>query len=405
MMQWMDDGAQIEELETEEDDGYPHEMLLDDQPFLPRSRPRATGNGRRGQSSRNAHHNEYADETESVVDGVDYDLYDDADSTVAYAVQLAMRDKEELLVDKALERIRRAQMLGRKNVRLSQRELDALERKRLRSSTGTGGSKDAGRKKNAAQVAPVEEKGKGKKSSPTNSKSKGRPSIAHAPPEPSHFPDEAYGSWGRATGSTVGIPLTAGARPSSSSSQRPRTPSSHSLRPQLPNTPPRPPYPQQYLPERFAPMPDARSPSSARNRSFSRPLPDDPQWAPPLPPQSYVDPSAINQTVYPPTIPVEFPYGLSGRRGAAELSPYRTRMRPYADERYSSSAFNSYSSQRAPVGTPMESSSEKEDDEDETDEDSDDDVQIVKVVERKAPVVQQPGASGGRNVRQRASRR
>ena len=45
-------------------------------------------------------------------------------------MQLALRDKEELLVQKALERIRRAQALGKTNVKLSQPELDALERKR-----------------------------------------------------------------------------------------------------------------------------------------------------------------------------------------------------------------------------------------------------------------------------------
>ena len=50
--------------------------------------------------------------------------------TSGATMQLALRDKEDLLVEKALERIRRAQKLGKKNVKLSQRELDALERKR-----------------------------------------------------------------------------------------------------------------------------------------------------------------------------------------------------------------------------------------------------------------------------------
>ena len=57
-------------------------------------------------------------------------------------MQLALRDKEELLVQKALERIRRAQALGKTNVKLSRPELDALERKRrkdrsTRKSSGT----------------------------------------------------------------------------------------------------------------------------------------------------------------------------------------------------------------------------------------------------------------------------
>ena len=46
------------------------------------------------------------------------------------SMQVALRDKEEMLVQKALERIRRAQLLGKKNVKLTQPELDALERKR-----------------------------------------------------------------------------------------------------------------------------------------------------------------------------------------------------------------------------------------------------------------------------------
>ena len=45
-------------------------------------------------------------------------------------LQVALRDKEEMLVQNALERIRRAQMLGKKNVKLTQPEIDALERKR-----------------------------------------------------------------------------------------------------------------------------------------------------------------------------------------------------------------------------------------------------------------------------------
>ncbi|KAL8795779.1 MAG: hypothetical protein Q9195_001831 [Heterodermia aff. obscurata] len=50
-------------------------------------------------------------------------------------MQLALRDKEELLVQKALERIRRAQALGKTNVKLSQSELDALERKRRKDQS------------------------------------------------------------------------------------------------------------------------------------------------------------------------------------------------------------------------------------------------------------------------------
>ncbi|KAL2045997.1 hypothetical protein N7G274_001444 [Stereocaulon virgatum] len=61
-------------------------------------------------------------------------------------MQLALRDKEELLVQKALERIRRAQMLGKTNVKLTQPELDALQRKRRKELT----TKEQARRRSSA---------------------------------------------------------------------------------------------------------------------------------------------------------------------------------------------------------------------------------------------------------------
>ena len=49
--------------------------------------------------------------------------------------QLAYRDKEDQLVQIAMDRIRRAQALGERNVRLTKPELDALERKRRKNHT------------------------------------------------------------------------------------------------------------------------------------------------------------------------------------------------------------------------------------------------------------------------------
>ncbi|KAI1906454.1 Prenylated Rab acceptor 1 [Ophidiomyces ophidiicola] len=68
----------------------------------------------------------------------DYVLDDTSqDSTLAYAMELAMRDREEELVERALDRIRRAQVLGKRKVRLSSRELEALERRRMHSEAAT----------------------------------------------------------------------------------------------------------------------------------------------------------------------------------------------------------------------------------------------------------------------------
>ncbi|KAF3481696.1 prenylated Rab acceptor [Arthroderma uncinatum] len=56
------------------------------------------------------------------------------DDTIAYAVELAMRDQEDVLVENALEKIRRAQMHGKANFKLTAREIAALERRRRRDS-------------------------------------------------------------------------------------------------------------------------------------------------------------------------------------------------------------------------------------------------------------------------------
>ncbi|EGC42789.1 conserved hypothetical protein [Histoplasma capsulatum var. duboisii H88] len=62
----------------------------------------------------------------------------DANSTMAYAMQLARRDKQARLVERALAKIRRAQIQGLSKVKLSQRELDALEKRRQQDATVDG---------------------------------------------------------------------------------------------------------------------------------------------------------------------------------------------------------------------------------------------------------------------------
>lgn len=92
---------------------------------------------RRSRRGRQRVYNDDPDETGSV-DGVEYDLYDDTDSTVAYAVQLAMQEREDWLVEKALERIRRAHVSGQNNIWLSSEEREALDRRRARQTNGNG---------------------------------------------------------------------------------------------------------------------------------------------------------------------------------------------------------------------------------------------------------------------------
>ncbi|CAG8898365.1 unnamed protein product [Penicillium egyptiacum] len=336
--------TRLEEVDSEED-AYGRELVRT-------GRYRQLEYGGRGPRRRPVDYEDLTDESESV-DGGEFDLYDHEDSTVAYAVQLAMRDKEDQLVDTALERIRRAQVLGKKNVRLSKRELDALERKRQQTD-GLSGS----RRPSASSVK-------------VSSRPSSRRSGAVVAPEqlpgayPAFAPDAH--AWARGTGTN--------SRPSSSSSARPRTPTTQSLRPQQSNSPLRPTYPP-YTPERFAP--NGRPQSMQQAPVFQRPLPDDPQWAPP-----YYNPMQMS------------PYGEP---------PYQSQVPQQSRMSYPSGpSYPAYQSQspgkRPPQGTPQtedlapapslapsklgseESSEELE---------SEDEVQIVKVAkvaERKAPPV------------------
>ncbi|KAL4914023.1 PRA1 family protein-domain-containing protein [Aspergillus aurantiobrunneus] len=89
--------------------------------------------GRNGWRSSVMEHDGH-DNAPGPVDGADYDMYEDTNSTVAYAVRLAMKDNEDWLVERALERIRRAHSEGHKNITFSKRELEALERRRLQEA-------------------------------------------------------------------------------------------------------------------------------------------------------------------------------------------------------------------------------------------------------------------------------
>ena len=77
-----------------------------------------------GYLAQDKHVYEYSDSSNGSYDGDELNELDGA------AMQVAIRDKEEMLVQRALERIRRAQFMGKTSVKLSQPELDALERKR-----------------------------------------------------------------------------------------------------------------------------------------------------------------------------------------------------------------------------------------------------------------------------------
>ncbi|KGY15676.1 hypothetical protein PABG_11329 [Paracoccidioides brasiliensis Pb03] len=187
-------------------------------------------------------YDEEEEEFSSDDDQDEYGLVDrDPNSTMSYAIQLARRDKQLQLVDRALGKIRRAQMQGQIKVKLSQRELDALEEKRKLDGNLNG-----------SQRTVV-------KDHPTNEV---KPKIAGKQP-PNVSPPKAYpelrrtmpGAYSSATESPGHFSPTPG-RPSSSSSQKPRsrapsTPSS--MMQQHPGTPPRS-HQQQQIYQRSLPF-------------------------------------------------------------------------------------------------------------------------------------------------------
>ncbi|CAG7969139.1 unnamed protein product [Penicillium nalgiovense] len=339
--------TRLEEVDSEED-AYGRELVRS-------GRYRQLEYGGRG-PRRRVDYEDLTDESESV-DGGEFDLYDHEDSTVAYAVQLAMRDKEDQLVDTALERIRRAQVLGKKNVRLSKRELDALERKRQQT--------DGLSRRPSASVK-------------VTSRPSSRRSGAAAAPEqlpgvyPAFVPD-AHSTWARGTGTN--------SRPSSSSSARPRTPTTQSLRPQQSNSPLRPTYPP-YTPERFAP--NGRPQSMQQAPVFQRPLPDDPQWAPPYYNSMQMSPYG-EPAPYSSQVPTDLRTGQQNRMSYPSGPPYPV--------------YQSQSPGKRPQGTPQAREDlplapapalapSKLGSEESSGESSEDEVQIVKVAkvaERKAP--------------------
>jgi len=121
--------ARFEELETEDSDDGHHGVLLaghykdgqvDSQGYGP-------GMTLRRRSDHDRRRFDF-DDVEEEADGRTISL-DDQDELGGDAFQLALRDKEEELVKRALERIRRARMMGKKNIRLPAPEHEALQRK------------------------------------------------------------------------------------------------------------------------------------------------------------------------------------------------------------------------------------------------------------------------------------
>ncbi|CAD6575640.1 MAG: hypothetical protein ASARMPRED_007411 [Alectoria sarmentosa] len=305
----------------------------------------------------------FDDRTSSESSGDDHGL----DDGVGGTMQIALRDKEELLVQKALERIRRAQMLGRTNVKLTQREIDALERKRRNNEAERARKKPdikkADRRRSSGQSRDASREQKSRRKSkgyfplydgegPSSSRRATPPGILV--PGPAGVP--AYSPMGYYP------PITAPQGGSSRSGSR--SASSHSLAqasPPLPRA-----HKQRYSlgPDLAQPLPAPRSPQSSRR------LPDDPNWLPrprssssissqPYPPDQY--------QAYSPPLP-QIPHQYSqGRRVVSspqsDLQYPRIRGEPQARSSEPSSLHREHSRQSSPERSESEEETASDDDE------------------------------------------
>ncbi|PYI09023.1 prenylated rab acceptor 1 [Aspergillus sclerotiicarbonarius CBS 121057] len=351
---WVDGAVRIEEVDSEEEDAY---IRRDARSLYARqSAGLDEGGGSRLRRRRMGY--DYADEMASV-DGVDYDLYEDMDSTVAYAVQLAMKDKEERLVDQALERIRRAQKQGQKNVRLSGRELEALERKRAQANR----TPDSEYRTSTPRGSPGSNRPLRPPESPSSKIGAQRSGSSASSPSKPAMPSSlsannaAYAFWTGTLGASAGAQASA------------RSPSARTASKQAPS---RTPLQPAYTPDRLASIPLARSSGAVKTSAFTRSLPDDPQWVPPYP------------VSYPRELP---PYPTDPRHPGS--MPYMSGYRGVFDESLRSGGRGAAASP-GESGVAAEGTHSREEEEGSGSDDS------AKVVERRVPA--------GRGSRQRSSR-
>jgi len=329
----------------------------------------------------------------------DDDLGAVMDSWAGTESQAAMRGKEEQLVRKAMERIRRAQKLGRTRVRLTQPELDALERNRLRatevdrftdrrvvsggSGSGSGKDRPSGRSGRALESRTT--------ALPEPGRRKSRSSLARQDKRSMALPVEASapgilvpGSDGVPMYTPLGVRGSPATLPSASPSRPASRDDQHTQR-----TSSAPQYRQRHPSQRYSSVPGGaqstvRLPSSSP-RSPPRPLPDDPAWMPRVPAPSSAQTHVVDpfqyQTYSPPAMQMASPYlqqrrNVSGPPDVQYSSVRRIPTNPYvANARMGSSSSDPALSRLQPLGVPA-AVYVSEGDEDYDDIGNDQDIQV-----------------------------
>ncbi|KAF7181698.1 hypothetical protein CNMCM7691_000995 [Aspergillus felis] len=356
--QWMDtNNVRIQEI----DSGPEEEYLLRHGRTLYAAEQRRIGWPRR-----NEDHDRSADDVH-LIDGIDFDLYDDSDRTVAYAVQLAMKDDEEWLVDKALERIRRAQILGQNNVRLSQRELDALERKRMQ----TGGMEDVGQRNRVPKAASTDSRPLRPVESSSNGGLGNLRTIRHGSTAPNGSvprtfvtdKTEMYESRARASGASA----------RDHSPVLPRTSTVPNLQPRMSGPPTYSSVPREFRSDVPLTFPSPLPPATFQNPPYARILPREPQWVPPY----------------------QAPYASATVRAGSQSYPghmaYQASPGSVLGDR------QPLSRQHAPSNLAKGDSSSESDEDDSGSDNDGDKIHIVDVVRRRVPTGLQsrPAAASG----------
>ncbi|TVY41554.1 Prenylated Rab acceptor [Lachnellula occidentalis] len=282
------------------------------------------------------------------------------------ALQIALRDKEEALVQSALARIRRAQEKGKREVKLNQDELDALEKRRKRmqaaattrhrkgsGSSGSGNEKRrrGDRDRNLVTV-PIAQP------SSRKGKSKRLEEIQPHPPAAANPPGTLVAGPDGLAYAPIGQYPPQGSR-NSPNRQRPVS-SGHSRG----EPPPQMGYPTGPSNRHYS---DGIRPTSSSSSSARRPLPDEQSW---LPANSRRSSVSSQSSVYQ-TSPVQppMPQQYSRHNGSGPEIAYSSLRRSLPETKYpaaaraSDPALRSKKSSHRDELANSESSSDAEDDE------------------------------------------
>ncbi|CAG8982636.1 hypothetical protein HYALB_00006031 [Hymenoscyphus albidus] len=249
-------------------------------------------------------------------------------------LQTALRDKEEALVQSALARIRKAREKGKKDVKLNQDELDALENRRKRMEAAAAKSQKSGAssmekkksKKVTVSIASIDP------NIPTKTKSKSKRDTSQSRSSVSNPPGILIAGPDGPVYAPVGY-----YPPNSSSRGSPSRARSTSIQQ------PPPLYPSPLSNRHFS---DGMRPTSSSSTSSRRPVPDDEGWVPgssrrsSISSQNYqIDPFEYQtSSAHPPRIPDHFfQHQQQGRRnnsGPSEVSYSMVRRSPPAGNGY-----------------------------------------------------------------------